>query len=210
MNRWQYFCPLLVNDCTMKHIFLIFFLWLTGVEAYAQQAAWLIVPGKSIGQVKLETPAESLAVLGRPDGGDAAMMKAWRIWYSRKKDNSMDSSHMLAVFTAMRTQDTQYVKQIRVTSPRFRTPKGVGAGSSMKAIKKAYPDVRLVQTYESANKARRIAVYEDTKQGIAFESINSRSRRPVCSMVVVFDPGESAAGYLDFHVGFDMMNPAER
>ena len=106
----------------MKYIFLTALLWVTGLGAYAQEAAWLIVPGKSIGQVTLEAPAQSLAVLGKPDGGDAAMMKAWRIWYSRKKDNSMDSSRMLAVFTAMRTQDTQYVKQIRVTSPRFRTP----------------------------------------------------------------------------------------
>ena len=150
----------------MKYIFLTALLWVTGLGAYAQEAAWLIVPGKSIGQVTLEAPAQSLAVLGKPDGGDAAMMKAWRIWYSRKKDNSMDSSRMLAVFTAMRTQDTQYVKQIRVTSPRFRTPKGVGAGSSMKTIRKAYPGVRLVKVYESANKARRIAVYEDAQQGL--------------------------------------------
>ncbi|MBO9730587.1 MAG: hypothetical protein J7623_18235 [Chitinophaga sp.] len=174
---------------------------------YAQKTAWLIVPGKSIGQIKLEVPAADLAVLGKPDGGDAAMMKAWRIWYSRKKDKSIDSSHMLAVFTAMRTQDTQYVKQIRVNSPRFKTAKGLGAGSSIAAIKKAYPGVQLTQTYESANKARRIAVYEDTRAGIAFETANPRSKKPVCSMVVVFDPGESAAGYLDFHTGFDLMNP---
>ena len=194
----------------MRYLTIFLFALLLSSVGYAQKAAWLIVPGKSIGQIKLEAPAQSLAVLGKPDGGDAAMMKAWRIWYSRKKDNTIDSTHLLAVFTAMRTQDTQYVKQIRVNSPRFRTVNGVGAGSTIAAIKKAYPDVRLVQTYESANKARRIAVYEDTKMGVAFETLNSRGKKPVCSMVVVFDPGESAAGYLDFHVGFDMMTPVAK
>jgi hypothetical protein len=193
----------------MRYITLIIFILLLSSVGYAQQTAWLIVPGKSIGQIKLEAPAQSLAVLGKPDGGDAAMMKAWRIWYSRKKDKSIDSSHLVAAFTAMRSADTQYVKQVRVNSPRFKTVKGVGAGSSMAAIKKAYPAIALVQTYESANKARRIAVYQDTKAGIAFETSNSRSKKPVCSMVVVFDPGESAAGYLDFHAGFDMMTPME-
>lgn len=193
----------------MRYITLIIFTLLLSSVGYAQKTAWLIVPGKSIGQIKLEAPAQSLTVLGKPDGGDAAMMKAWRIWYSRKKDKRIDSSHLVAAFTAMRSADTQYVKQIRVNSPQFKTVKGVGAGSSMAAIKKAYPGIELVQTYESANKARRIAVYQDTKAGIAFETSNSRSKKPVCSMVVVFDPGESAAGYLDFHAGFDMMNPVE-
>lgn len=193
----------------MRYLILFLSTLLFTLESSAQQSAWTIVPGQRIGQIRLEAPAQSLAVLGKPDGGDAAMMKAWRIWYSRKKDNSIDSTHMLAVFTAMRTQDTQYVKQIRVNSPKFKTAKGVGAGSTLSAIKKAYPGIKLVRLYETANKARRIAVYEDTQQGIAFETANSRSRKPVCSMVVVFDPGESAAGYLDFHIGFDLMNPVE-
>jgi len=194
----------------MRYLTIFLFALLLSSVGYAQKTAWLIVPGKSIGQIKLEAPAQSLAVLGKPDGGDAAMMKAWRIWYSRKKDKTIDSLHLLAVFTAMRTQDTQYVKQIRVNSPRFKTVKGIGAGSTIAAIKKAYPDVQPVQTYESANKARRIVVYEDTKMGVAFETSNSRSKKPVCSMVVVFDPGESAAGYLDYHAGFDLMTPVAK
>ena len=74
----------------MRTLILFLSILLFTLEGIAQQSAWLIVPGQRIGQIRLESPAQSLAVLGKPDGGDAAMMKAWRIWYSRKKDNSID------------------------------------------------------------------------------------------------------------------------
>ncbi|MBC9930678.1 hypothetical protein [Chitinophaga qingshengii] len=191
----------------MRHILTFIGLLFVTVVVKAQQEAWQIVPGKSIGQVKLEMPANELASLGKPDTGDAAMMKTWRIWYGRKKDGALDYASTLAVFTAMRTADTQYVKEIRVTSPRFRTPAGVGAGSTMTMIKKAYPGLRLQKVYVSKNKARRIEVYDDEKLGIAFETANARSRRPLCSMVVVHTPGEAPGSYLDYHIGFDNLLP---
>ncbi len=188
---------------------LIASLFITSV-VNGQQEAWQIVPGASVGHVKLEMPANDLVSLGKPDAGDAAMMKAWRIWYGHKKDGTIDSSSVLAVFTAMRTQDTQYVKEIRVTSPRFRTDKNVGAGSAMSAIRKAYPGLHLAKVYVSKNKARRIEVYDDEKLGIAFETAGSRSRRALCSMVVVHTPGEAPGSYLDYHIGFDNLLPAKR
>lgn len=193
----------------MKQLMLTFGLCLLVFFCQAQNA-WLIVPGKSIGQVKLEWPRDSLSVLGKPDAGDAAMMKSWNIWYGRKGDKSVDSAHILAVFTAMRVADTQYVKQIRITSSMFKTDKNVGVGSSIATIKKAYPNLRLSKIYASANKKRRIAVYEDKQSGIAFETKNPRSRSAACTTVVVFDPGESAAALLDYHVGFDNMEPVTK
>ncbi|QJB35388.1 hypothetical protein HF324_30410 [Chitinophaga oryzae] len=175
----------------------------------AQQEAWRIVPGESIGHVKLEMPANELASLGKPDTGDAAMMKAWRIWYGRRKDGSVDSAAVLAVFTAMRTQDTQYVKEVRVTSRRFRTAENVGAGSAMTAVRKAYPNLKLVKVYASKNRSRRIEVYDDEKLGIAFETASAR-RRAICSMVVVHTPGEAPGSYLDYHIGFDNLLPVTR
>lgn len=194
----------------MRCLFAVIGLLFTTSVVNAQQEAWQIVPGESVGHVKLEMPANELASLGKPDAGDAAMMKAWRIWYGHKKDGATDSSSVLAVFTAMRTQDTQYVKEIRVTSPRFRTAKNVGAGSTMSAIRKAYPGLHLAKVYVSKNKARRIEVYDDEQLGIAFETANSRSRRALCSMVVVHTPGEAPGSYLDYHIGFDNLLPAKR
>ncbi|RBL92558.1 hypothetical protein [Chitinophaga flava] len=194
----------------MRYLFIFIGMMLTGTTVSAQKESFLIVPGVSIGMVSINEPAPQLDVLGKPDGGDAAMMKAWRLWYGRKKDGSLDSAHVLAVFTAMRTQDTQYVKEIRVTSPEFKTAKGMGAGSTMADIRKAYPGLRLQRVYVSGNKSRRIEVYDDKKLGIAFETNQSRSRRPVCSMVVVHTPGEAAGSYLDFHAGFDSMQPQQR
>jgi hypothetical protein len=193
----------------MRLLTILLFPFLFSSVVKAQNTAWLIVPGKSIGQVKLEAPAESLQVLGTPDVSDAAMMKAWSVWYSRRKDKSIDSSHVLAVYTAMGTGDSPCVKQIRVNSPQFKTVKGIGAGSTMAAIKKAYPGIKLVKTYESDNKSRRIAVYDDNKAGIAFEISDPRSRQPVCSMVVVYDAGKDVSNYLDYHLGFDSMKILE-
>lgn len=194
----------------MKQIMLTLSLCVCILFSQAQQQAWLIVPGKSIGQVKIGWPSDSLSVvLGASDSGDAAMMKAWNLWYGRRADGERDSSHILAVFTAMRDQDTQFVRQIRVTSPQFRTSQELGAGSTMKAIRKAYPGLKLTKAYVSADHKKRIEVYEDKKMGIAFETANPKSKIPLCSMVVVFDPGDSAEGYLDYHVGFDEMVPAK-
>lgn len=194
----------------MKQLILTLGFCLSVFFSQAQQTAWLIVPGKSIGQVKLGWPRDSLSVLGKPDAGDAAMMKTWNIWYGRKGDKSVDSAHILAVFTAMREADTQYVKQIRITSPMFKTEKHVGAGSSIAAIKKAYPGLVLSKIYASADKKRKIAVYEDKQSGIAFETKSPRSRSAACTTVVVFEPGESAAAVLDYHIGFDGMEPVKK
>ncbi|SJZ98891.1 hypothetical protein SAMN04488128_102175 [Chitinophaga eiseniae] len=194
----------------MRYLFTLIGLLFIIPVVNAQQEAWKIVPGESIGQVKLEMPANELASLGKPDTGDAAMMKAWRIWYGRRKGGAVDSAAVLAVFTAMRTQDTQYVKEIRVTSRRFRTAEKVGAGSTMTAIRKAYPGLKLVKVYAAKNKSRRIEVYDDEKLGIAFETANARSRRALCSMVVVHTPGDPPGSYLDYHIGFDNLLPVAR
>ncbi|WP_143305037.1 hypothetical protein [Chitinophaga vietnamensis] len=183
----------------MRTFFLLMMSLCAATFAMAQQKAWLIVPGKSIGQVTIDAPSESLSALGKPDGGDAAMNKAWRIWYARNKDQSVDSSHLLAVYTAMRTQDTQYVRQIRVNSPKFKTAKGAGVGTAMSLIKKAYPGIKRTRIYERKNHSLRIEVYDDNKRGIAFETTNGRT----CSMVVVHAPGEPLENYMDYHPGFD-------
>ncbi|HVI43287.1 MAG TPA: hypothetical protein VM802_00390 [Chitinophaga sp.] len=169
--------------------------------------AWKIIPGKSIGHITIGAPSEALRVLGMPDGGDAAMMKAWHYWFGRTRSKTIDSSHMLAVYTAMRTQDTQYVKEIRVNSPRFRTDKGVGPGSLMSEIRKAYPGLKLAKSYLSQNMQHQLDVYDDKELGIAFETANPESNNPVCVMVVVHNPGETAGTNLDFHVGYDLLIP---
>ncbi|RYG42131.1 hypothetical protein EON79_19510, partial [bacterium] len=42
-----------------------------------------IVPGVSLGDVKIGATGKSLARLGRPYAGDAAMQKAWATWLGK-------------------------------------------------------------------------------------------------------------------------------
>ncbi|KQR71115.1 hypothetical protein [Pedobacter sp. Leaf176] len=68
------------------------------------------------------------AKLGRPDDGDAAMGKAWGIWYS--KDLTSGQRNEFAIYasykdTSMRVRD---VKQIRITSPEYKTQDGFTTG----------------------------------------------------------------------------------
>ena len=87
------------------------------------QTAWRIEPGKYIGNTKIGATADDMAaMLGPADGGDAAMGKAWSIWYSHKKDKSIDSSRYLAVYSVREEtngKEAMVVKQIRVNTSSF-------------------------------------------------------------------------------------------
>jgi hypothetical protein len=98
----------------------------------------LIVPGRSVGVIKLAANADSLIhVLGKPDAGDAAMRKAISTWY----DHLDSSQPELSIYTS---RDLAFdnppaiVKQIWVTSPGYKTVEGVGAGSSLPVIQRFF------------------------------------------------------------------------
>ncbi len=84
----------------MKHLYiLVAACMIMAMPAFAQNA-WKIQPGEYIGNTKLGEKVEEMSkALSNADGGDAAMGKAWSFWYSRKKDNSIDSSRFLAVYS---------------------------------------------------------------------------------------------------------------
>lgn len=126
--------------------------------------AWLIVPGKSIGKTELNENADLVYKrLGKPDGGDAAMGKAVAIWFA----NHDSKGHSTSIYTIMDmgNSDTALIKQIRVTSPAFKTSEGLGVGSSLPDIEKAF-NVTVVETFSDSGKKYQV---HDTEKGIAFE-----------------------------------------
>lgn len=142
--------------------------------------------------------------LGPANGGDAAMGKAWGIWYSRNKaDNSLDSSRFLAIYSAVDgNEPVHHVKQVRVNTASFKTAKGVKVGSSLGSIKKAYPNVTRVAVYQDTLRHKRIELYDDVKRGIAFEVTGKK-----CSAVTVHKGGEDLNTYLQFpgYEGFNKL-----
>lgn len=154
-------------------------------------ADWLLTPGASAGRTVINSNAASVyARLGKPDGGDAAMMKAVAIWYS----NHDSTAHSTAIYTTIDAgNDTAArVKQIRVTSPAFKTKEGIKPSSSLSDIKRNYTKLKKTETYKNAGK---IYTVYDSPEGIAFE-IGPDEK---CAAIIIHQSGKYSSGtYLKF------------
>ncbi|MEX8548580.1 MAG: hypothetical protein V5804_13335 [Mucilaginibacter sp.] len=155
--------------------------------------AQLIVPGKSIGQTKLQEDAVLVYKrLGRPDAGDAAMGKSLATWYAGHRSLGYQTQVFFSRYMGGMDDITSRVKQIRVTSPYFKTAEGIGPGSTLKQIN-AFFKVRKTAAF-TENK-QRYFVY-DTFKGIAFES-NAGGK---CTGVIIYLlGGRGGFTYLPFH-----------
>ena len=154
-------------------------------------ADWLLTPGVSAGKTVINSNAAGVYKrLGTPDAGDAAMMKSVAIWYS----NHDATAHSTAIYTTIDAgNDTAArVKQIRVTSPAFKTKEGIHPSSSLSDIIKMYTTLKKTETYKNAGKT--YTVY-DSREGIAFE-IGPDEK---CAAIIVHAPGKDSYGtYLKF------------
>ncbi|GAA3922964.1 hypothetical protein GO495_02355 [Chitinophaga oryziterrae] len=182
----------------MKNLYFLLTFLITAVQPVIAQTAWRIEPGKYIGNTKLGVSGEELGKqLGHPDGGDAAMGKAWSIWYSHKADNSLDSSRYLAVYLSIGAvgsgNEGMHVKQVRINTASFKTKAGIKVGSSYASVKKAFPHISRAAVYEDTMRHKRLELYDDVKGGIAFEIAGK-----VCTAVTVHESGESMNTYIQF------------
>lgn len=186
----------------MKHLYILGAAFLLMIAPAMAQTAWRIEPGKYIGNTKLGATADEMgAQLGPADGGDAAMGKAWSIWYSRKQDNSIDSSRFLAVYSTRQetgNKEAMVVKQIRVNTPSFTTAKGLKVGSSYIEVKKLFPAIKIVAQYQDKLKGSKITLYDVRKAGIAFEMTTGKGSKQVCTAITVHPRGESINTYILF------------
>ncbi|RZJ86551.1 MAG: hypothetical protein EOO20_18070 [Chryseobacterium sp.] len=147
----------------------------TSVKQKNVDSAFLVVPGKSIGKISLgENMTEVGKKLGRPDAGDAAMGKAWGIWYS--KDSTDGQKNELAVYSSYRDTSmmVKEVKQIRITSAQFKTRNGLTTGGPEADSKSKFPAMDLVSSYLNQNKDT-VTVYDSRQDGIGFEFLKGKS-----------------------------------
>ena len=156
-------------------------------------AAQLIVPGKSIGQTKLQEDAILVYKrLGRPDAGDAAMGKSLATWYAGHRPLGYQTQVFFSRYMGGMDDITSRVKQIRVTSPYFKTAAGIGPGSTLKQINAVF---KARKTAAFTEHKQRYFIY-DTFKGIAFES-NASGK---CTGVIVYLlGGRGGFTYLPFH-----------
>lgn len=149
----------------------------------------LIIPGKRIGLTALEQNAETLSSLGKPDFSDAAMGKAWTTWYS--KDGQKKELNIYTTYKDAELKE-KVVRQIRITSPEFKTSEGIATGKSLTDIKKNYPEVKLVGKYKA--KGQPIELYDAVDSGIAFELQND-----TCVSIIIHKSGKKVTEeYLTF------------
>lgn len=135
---------------------------------------FLIVPGRSVGEISLGDDLESVGKrMGRPDAGDAAMGKAWGIWY--KTDAVTKQKSELAIYSAYRdtSMRVKEVKQIRITSNAYKTQDGFGTGRTMNDTELHFPGMEEVAAYLNENKDT-ILVYDAKPEGISFEFLKGR------------------------------------
>jgi len=163
----------------------------TSVKAISP--ARMIIPGKKIGHIYINADADSLAAkLGHPKFNDAAMGALLMIWkadynghvyetgtYSHRKMGDADDA-------------VSYIKEIRTTSPRFKTADYAGPGSELKDIMKLY---KLKKRDVPGVTDKKTALYDDYAAGIGFE-VDSNGK---CTAVLVHAPGDSSVTYINLH-----------
>lgn len=134
----------------------------------------LIVPGRSVGEISLgEDMVDVGKRLGRPNAGDAAMGKAWGIWYTDSIENERNEIAIYSSYrdTSMRVKE---VKQIRITSRKFKTQDGFSIGRSLNDTKLNFPAMEQLSTYLN-EKRDTVLVYDSKHDGIGFEFLKGKS-----------------------------------
>jgi hypothetical protein len=155
-----------------------------------QKSDWLLVAGKSAGKTEINQNADIVFKnLGKPDGGDAAMGQAVAIWYA----DHDSTAYATSIYTSrdMGNNPSALVKQIRITSPSFKTKENLGVNSHLADIRKVY---KLERAEKFRDASQEYTVW-DNKDGIAFE-IGKNGR---CVAVIIHEAGKTIPGtYLKF------------
>ena len=122
----------------------VLLLWSLGMVSVLGQGAGasaVITPGEGIGRVLLGQKLDEVhASLGAPKLSDAAMGgRLWEIWRSGPafEGKRQNGSEELEIYFTREQSDLggpSLVRQIRVTSPFFRTPSGISIRNSFSEI----------------------------------------------------------------------------
>ena len=136
---------------------------------------FLIVPGRSVGDISLGENVEIVGkMLGKPDVSDAAMGKAWGIWY--RTDSSSKQKEEIAIYSAYRdtSMRVKSVKQIRITSAEYKTQDGYRIGMAESETKQKFPGMEKVSAYLNEQKDT-VTVFDSKQEGVGIEFLSGKS-----------------------------------
>lgn len=145
----------------------------------------VIVPGNSIGNVSLGQNSQELDFLGQADLSDAAMGKAWLTWYSANSKRVNGKSE-LNIYTTYKDNEMKekVVRQIRITSPDFKTADGIRAGMAFSEIQKLMPNLDYIGSFRNPGTGNPVELYDATPTGIAFEIENTGSEKNCIAIII--------------------------
>jgi hypothetical protein len=176
------------------------------VSALGQAAgsAAIITPGEGIGRVLLGRKLDEVhASLGAPKLSDAGMGgRLWEIWrsgpaFDGKRQNGLEELEIYFTRERPDLAGPSVVRQIRVSSPFFRTLSGISIRNSFSEIVGSFPNLRsdeeLAYALNGGRNEKEIEMFVDQTRGIAFEFRNGASADPTvpgfCRAIHVFRPG---------------------
>ncbi|WP_091378206.1 hypothetical protein [Mucilaginibacter mallensis] len=155
----------------------------------------LILPGQSIGTIDINENSDSVfRKLGKPDAGDTAMGKSLSTWYT-KHDISGYKTQIFFSKQMGAADEVSQVKQIRITSPWFKTMDYMSAGMHLQTIE-SKKEFNLKKSAQYTDGGKLYFIYDDADAGIAFE-IDDKN---VCAGIIIHEPRKDAtASYIAFH-----------
>jgi hypothetical protein len=181
----------------------VWFLLIGVGHAQLAGAAAMISPGVSIGRVRIgETLDDVHRILGTPKLSDAAMggklLEVWRSGpaFEGKRQNGVEELEIYFRREGPTLGGQPVVRQIRVTSPFFRTLSGISVRSSFAQISGEFPtlsdDEELTYAINGGRSDKEIEVFVDRARGIAFEFRNGAPADPdargYCRAIHIFQP----------------------
>jgi hypothetical protein len=172
--------------CFFKFVFAVALSVAAPAQVPAQSSAYLIRAGRSTGRIHLGVKGDfDLKRFPKSDAEDSYTSHSIKVWILKRSGQTKGTLFVKTVSNSalgVEPSDGVSVQLIRVTSPRYHTLNGLSTGSTLTRVRREFPNVVAVDDNRN--------IYDDNRQGIAFEFANSSSLDSPCIAVMVHPPGK--------------------
>jgi len=143
-------------------------------SAGAQNRSALIVPGKSVGNLRLGSVLPTRLLGQKP-------------WAELVVRTPSGHPSRVSVYSAKKGTALPTISAIRFVSPEWKLANGISTSTPVSQIRRAFPALRLVATYRNPYYGN-VVVVEATGQGLAFDLSPGTAASSKCLVITVFQP----------------------